>query len=85
VLALSLEQLGHLWLRCSARMTHNLYLVKTPAVHADGTSCIEDFFPGSLLKTKLEGKTFNPHKEQRRKPGKIDRVCIGAPDLLGKD
>ena len=44
-------------------VTHNLYLVKTPGVHGDGTSCIEDFFPRSLLETKLDGKTFNPHKE----------------------
>jgi RNA-directed DNA polymerase len=44
-------------------VAHNLYLVKTPAVHGDGSSCIEDFFPQSLLDTKLEGKTFNPSKE----------------------
>jgi hypothetical protein len=42
----------------------NLYLVKTPPVHRDSTSCIEDFFPPSLLKTILDGKKFNPKKDQ---------------------
>jgi hypothetical protein len=41
----------------------NLYLVKTPEIGQDGTSCIEDFFPQSLLKTELDGKTFNPNKD----------------------
>lgn len=44
-------------------ITDNLYLVKTPPVHKDDTSCIEDLFPPPLLKTELEGKKFNPNKE----------------------
>lgn len=42
---------------------HNLYLVKTPAMGADGKSCIEDLFEPAVLKTLVDGKVFNPDKE----------------------
>ena len=37
----------------------NLYLVKTPEKPAPYKSCIEDLFDPALLKTVLDGKTFN--------------------------
>lgn len=44
-------------------LTNNLYLVKTPEKKSGGPkSCIEDCFPSNVLKTKLNGKTFNPNK-----------------------
>lgn len=43
-------------------ITDNLYLIKTPEIGANGVSCIEDFFPKSILHTDLEGKKFNPKK-----------------------
>ena len=45
-------------------VTDNLYLVKTPETGAIGESCIEDFFDPLLLRTKLNGKKFNPNKDQ---------------------
>lgn len=46
------------------RLCENLYLVKTPSVRtrATGESCIEDFFPASVLSEKVDGKVFNPAK-----------------------
>lgn len=41
------------------RITHNLYLVKTPLL-GHKTSCIEDFFKPSVLATIVDGKTFDP-------------------------
>ena len=38
----------------------NLYLVKTPSQKAGEMSCIENFFEPKLLKTKINGKFFNP-------------------------
>jgi RNA-directed DNA polymerase len=43
------------------RITHNLYLVKTPETLGAHT-CIEDLFPQALLLTELEGKKFNMKK-----------------------
>jgi retron-type reverse transcriptase len=43
-------------------LTDNLYLIKTPE-KKDEYSCIEDLFDPELLKTKLDGKVFNPAKE----------------------
>lgn len=40
-------------------LCHNLFLVKTPEKGPSGISRIEDFFPPSVLATKLEGKSFN--------------------------
>lgn len=42
---------------------HNLYLVKTPAMGADGKSCIEDLFEPAVLKTIVDGKKFSLEKE----------------------
>jgi RNA-directed DNA polymerase len=39
---------------------HNLYLIKTPEIGANGTSCIEDLFDKSVRDTKIDGKIFNP-------------------------
>jgi RNA-directed DNA polymerase len=43
-------------------ITENLYVIKTPENGTHDT-CIEDMFPKSLLKTKLNGKKFNPASE----------------------
>jgi hypothetical protein len=37
--------------------------VKTPEKTGLGKSCIEDLFASNLLKTKLNGKSFNAKKE----------------------
>ena len=44
------------------RLTHNLYLIKTPELGKVGTSCIEDCFDNATKAIKLEGKSFNPKK-----------------------
>jgi len=44
-------------------LTHNLYLVKTPAVGSKTTSCIEDLFDGEALALTLDGKFFHPKNE----------------------
>ncbi len=54
-------------------LTDNLYIVKTPEIGAEGTSCIEDCFDDTLKATKLEGKTFkadepNPETEYGKVP-----------------
>jgi hypothetical protein len=41
-------------------VTHNLYLIKTPEILPEGTSCIESFFSSQLKATVLDGKNFNP-------------------------
>jgi RNA-directed DNA polymerase len=50
-----------------------LYLIKTPLKGKDYKSRIEDFFDPSLLKTKLDGKTFNPDKDHDA-PGEYGKV-----------
>jgi hypothetical protein len=40
-------------------LLENLYVIKTPALGVDGTSCIENFFEAPLLAEKLKGKVFN--------------------------
>jgi RNA-directed DNA polymerase len=51
----------------------NLYLVKTPEIGTKAKSRIEDLFDPDLLKTKIDGKTFDPNKEHdaERKYGKF--------------
>ena len=39
---------------------YNLYLIKTPEMGHDGTSCMEDLFDASVLTTKVDGKEFDP-------------------------
>lgn len=41
------------------RITHNLYLVKTPEAGVDGYSKIEDLFSQETLEIELNGKKFN--------------------------
>jgi RNA-directed DNA polymerase len=53
----------------------NLYLVKTPEKVAPHKSCIEDLFDPALLKTVLDGKTFDPNKEHNA-PGKYGKVVF---------
>jgi len=54
----------------------NLYLVKTPEEIASGQeSCIEDLFDPEILKTVVEGKTFDPHKEHNAK-GKYGKAIF---------
>ena len=60
---------------------YNLYLVKTPELGSGKKSCIEDLFPQALLKTPVDGKTFDPNKEhdEAGKYGKVvfaNRVVI---------
>lgn len=57
------------------RLCLNLYLVKTPEKGKSGKSCIEDLFEPSLLKTKVDGKDFDPHKEHNE-PGKYGKVVF---------
>lgn len=52
-----------------------LYLVKTPVKGSDGKSCPEDFFDPELLKTKIEGKTFNPSNKELG-PGEYGKVVF---------
>ena len=54
-------------------LAHNLYLIKTPELGSKGTSCIENFFDPSVLKTPVDGKTFNPAKviDTAKEYGKI--------------
>ena len=42
---------------------YNLYLVKTPELGSGKKSCIEDLFQPALLKTPVDGKSFDPNKE----------------------
>jgi RNA-directed DNA polymerase len=42
----------------------NLYLVKTPEPGGGNKSCIEGLFDPALLKTIIDGKTFDPAKDQ---------------------
>ena len=44
-------------------MTDNLYLVKTPEMGTDGTSCIEDLFDDATRAILLEGKSFSGAKK----------------------
>ena len=54
----------------------NLYLVKTPEKAATPyKSCIEDLFDPALLKTVLDGKTFNPNKTHNA-PGEYGKVAF---------
>lgn len=54
---------------------YNLYLVKTPEPGGKKTSCIEDLFPPTLLKTPVDGKTFDPNK-QHDEAGKYGKVVF---------
>lgn len=54
------------------RLVDNLYLVKTPEVGAQGTSCIENMFEPSLLKEKVDGLEFDPAKKHKA-PGKYGK------------
>jgi RNA-directed DNA polymerase len=44
-------------------IVNNLFLVKTPESGIHGTSQIEDLFKPGVLKTIVDGKTFNPAKK----------------------
>ena len=44
-------------------INHNLYVVPTPLGKGGKATMIEDFFKPSVLKMKLNGKTFNPSKK----------------------
>jgi RNA-directed DNA polymerase len=44
---------------------NNLYLIKTPSLGQKTQTCIEDLFPAEVLKTQIDGKTFNPHKRHK--------------------
>ena len=54
---------------------YNLYLVKTPEPGSGKKSCIEDLFPPTLLKTPIDGKTFDPNKEHDE-AGKYGKVVF---------
>tara|TARA_R110001599_G_scaffold64167_2_gene180561 strand:- start:1193 stop:2905 length:1713 start_codon:yes stop_codon:yes gene_type:complete len=42
-------------------LTKGLALVKTPVIAGKSKSCIEDFFPNSVIKKELNGKKFSPN------------------------
>jgi RNA-directed DNA polymerase len=52
-----------------------LYLIKTPVKGTDHKSCPEDFFDPAVLATKVNGKTFNPHKDHEA-PGEYGKVIF---------
>jgi RNA-directed DNA polymerase len=54
---------------------YNLYMVKTPELGSSKKSCIEDLFPPALLKTVVDGKTFDPNKEHEE-AGKYGKVIF---------
>ncbi len=56
-------------------LSHNLYLIKTPPVDADGSSHIEQFFEPALLETLIDGKRFNPDKEHEA-PGEYGKTIF---------
>ncbi len=41
----------------------NVYIIPTPLTSTGKETMIEDFFDASLLKTELNGKTFNPDEK----------------------
>lgn len=55
----------------------NLYLIKTEATTTEKNfhSCIEDYFDPILLKTELNGRKFNPHKEHDA-PGEYGKTAF---------
>lgn len=54
---------------------YNIYLVKTPEAGLGKKNCIEDLFPLALLKTPVDGKTFDPNKEHDES-GKYGKVIF---------
>ncbi len=44
-------------------LVENLYLIKTPSDSSGKPTCVEDCFEESLLKTKIDGKKFNPNNK----------------------
>jgi RNA-directed DNA polymerase len=61
---LGVTNLSHLSTAAFYKLKYNLYLVKTPEIGpSKGKTCIEDFFPTSLLATEIEGKKFDPNKK----------------------
>lgn len=57
------------------RLADNLYLIKTPEGDTMEKSCIEDLFDPRLLKTKIDGKTFDP-KKQHAEDGKFGKTIF---------
>lgn len=55
---------------------YNLYLVKTPETGTAHESCIEDLFSPALLKTIIDGKTFDRSNKPRIAPGKYGKVVF---------
>ena len=49
--------------------------MKTPEPGGKRTSCIESLFPPALLKTHVDGKTFDPNKEHDE-TGKYGKVVF---------
>jgi RNA-directed DNA polymerase len=60
---------------------YNLYLVKTPELGSGKKSCIEDLFPPALLKTPVDGKTFDPNKEHDE-AGKYGKVVFAKQVVI---
>jgi RNA-directed DNA polymerase len=55
------------------RLTHNLYLVKTPETKPK--ACIEDLFAPALLMVEVNGKKFDPDKKHNE-AGKYGKVVF---------
>lgn len=68
------KQLGLLDKSPFYHVCFNLYLIKTPEMGLEGTSCIENLFSENVLNTKLNGKSFSLEKEYDLKThyGKMD-------------
>jgi RNA-directed DNA polymerase len=56
------------------RIAPNLYLVKTPEIGETGISYIENLFDPALLKTIIDGKTFDASKDPG--PGKYGKMIF---------
>lgn len=56
-------------------LDYNLYLIKTPAVGLLEKTCVEDMFPQKLLKTVVDGKSFDADKKHEE-PGKYGKTVF---------
>ncbi|MEI7712629.1 MAG: hypothetical protein WCI94_14415 [Rhodospirillales bacterium] len=69
-------------------MGYNLYLVKTPEGNSDQYTCIEDLFTQELLRTTVNGKTFDMKKKDNNEEsyGKhIFAQCVVIPQAAKID
>lgn len=53
----------------------HLYLIKTPIIGGDGSSCIENFLPDAALQVQIDGKSFSPNKKHQA-PNEYGKVVL---------